>query len=165
MAAIRTAMFKSLLIANRGEIAVRVIRTARRLGLRTIAVYSDADAGALHVQTADEAVRIGPAPVSESYLKADIILAAAKQTGAEAVHPGYGFLFEDAEFAEACAAAGIVFVGPPPSAIRAMGLKDRAKALMQKAGVAGVPGYLGDDQSTDHLAAEAVEIGFPVVLK
>src|ERR1700743_1524254 len=165
MAAIRTAMFKSLLIANRGEIAVRVIRTARRMALLPIAVYSDADAAALHVQTADEAVRIGPAPVSESYLKADVILAAAKQTGAGAVHPGYGFLSENAEFAEACAAAGIVFVGPPASAIRAMGLKDRAKALMSKAGVAVVPGYLGDDQSSDHLAKEAGKIGYPVLIK
>jgi acetyl-CoA carboxylase biotin carboxylase subunit len=158
-------MFKSLLIANRGEIAVRVIRTARRMGLRTIAVYSDADASALHAQMADEAVRIGPAPVSESYLKADVILAAAKQTGAEAIHPGYGFLSENAAFAEACAAAGIVFVGPPPGAIRAMGLKDRAKALMAQAGVAVVPGYLGDDQSTDHLAKEAGKIGYPVLIK
>jgi acetyl-CoA carboxylase biotin carboxylase subunit len=158
-------MFKSLLIANRGEIAVRVIRTARRMGLRTIAVYSDADAGTLHVQRADEAVRIGPAPVSESYLKADVILAAAKQTGAEAIHPGYGFLSENASFAEACAEAGIVFVGPPASAIRAMGLKDRAKALMAKAGVAVVPGYLGDDQSTEHLAKEAGKIGYPVLIK
>jgi acetyl-CoA carboxylase biotin carboxylase subunit len=158
-------MFTSLLIANRGEIACRVIRTAKRMGLRSIAVYSDADAGAPHVQMADEAVRIGPAPVSESYLKADVILAAAKQTGAGAIHPGYGFLSENAEFAEACAAAGIVFVGPPASAIRAMGLKDRAKALMAKAGVAVVPGYLGDDQSTDHLAKEAGKIGYPVLIK
>src|ERR1700761_5997558 len=165
MAAIRAAMFTSLLIANRGEIAVRVIRTARRMGLRTIAVYSDADAKALHVQMADEAVRIGPAPVGESYLRADVILAAAKQTGAEAVHPGYGFLWENAEFAEACAAAGIVFVGPPASAIRAMGLKDRAKALMQKAGVPVVPGYLGDNQSADDLAREAGRIGYPVLIK
>jgi acetyl-CoA carboxylase biotin carboxylase subunit len=158
-------MFTSILIANRGEIACRVIRTARRMGLRTIAVYSDADAKALHVQMADEAVRIGPAPVSESYLRADVILAAAKQTGAEAIHPGYGFLSENAEFAEACAAAGIIFVGPPASAIRAMGLKDRAKALMAKAGVAVVPGYLGDDQSADHLAKEAGKIGYPVLIK
>ena len=165
MAAITAAMFKSILIANRGEIAVRVIRTAKRMGLRTIAVYSDADAQSLHVQMADEAVRIGPAPVSESYLRADVILAAAKQTGAEAVHPGYGFLSENAGFAEACAAAGIVFVGPPASAIRAMGLKDRAKALMSAAGVAVVPGYLGDDQSTDHLAQEAGKIGYPVLIK
>jgi acetyl-CoA carboxylase biotin carboxylase subunit len=158
-------MFTSLLIANRGEIACRVIRTARRMGLRTIAVYSDADARALHVQMADEAVHIGPAPVSESYLRADAILAAARQTGAEAIHPGYGFLSENAEFAEACAAAGIIFVGPPASAIRAMGLKDRAKALMAKAGVAVVPGYLGDDQSADHLAKEAGKIGYPVLIK
>src|ERR1700761_2227795 len=165
MAAIRAAMFTSLLIANRGEIAVRVIRTARRMGLRTIAVYSDADAKALHVQMADEAVRIGPAPVGESYLRADVILAAAKQTGAEAVHPGYGFLSENAEFAEACAKAGVIFVGPPASAIRAMGLKDRAKALMAKAGVAVVPGYLGDDQVPEHLAKEANKIGYPVLIK
>src|SRR6185312_6021349 len=133
-------MFRSLLIANRGEIAVRVMRTAQRLGIRTIAVYSDADAYALHVAMADEAVRIGPPPARESYLKADAILAAAKEAGAEAVHPGYGFLSENAGFAEACAAAGIVFVGPPPSAIRAMGLKDRAKAAMEKAGIPVVPG-------------------------
>ncbi|HEY2071364.1 MAG TPA: biotin carboxylase N-terminal domain-containing protein [Rhizomicrobium sp.] len=158
-------MFKTVLIANRGEIACRVIRTARRMGVRTVAVYSDADAGAAHVAMADEAVRLGPAPARESYLRADTILAAAKATGAEAIHPGYGFLSENAEFAEACAAAGIVFVGPPPSAIRAMGLKDRAKALMSKAGVAVVPGYLGDDQSPAHLAAEAGKTGYPVLIK
>ncbi|MBV9992654.1 MAG: biotin/lipoyl-binding protein [Alphaproteobacteria bacterium] len=158
-------MFRTLLIANRGEIACRIIRTARRMGISTVAVYSDADAGAAHVAMADKAVRIGPAPVRESYLVADAILAAAKETGAEAVHPGYGFLSENAEFAEACAAAGIVFVGPPPSAIRAMGLKDRAKALMAKAGVAVVPGYLGDDQRPEHLAAEATKIGYPVLIK
>jgi len=161
----KPAMFRSLLIANRGEIACRVIRTARRMGLRTIAVYSDADANALHVKMADEAVHIGPAPVRESYLRADAILAAARQTGAEAIHPGYGFLSENAEFAEACAAAGIIFVGPPASAIRAMGLKDRAKALMAKAGVAVVPGYLGDDQSAKNLASEAGKIGYPVLIK
>jgi acetyl-CoA carboxylase biotin carboxylase subunit len=158
-------MFGKLLIANRGEIAVRVLRTAKRMGAATVAVYSDADAGALHVALADEAVRIGPAPAAESYLKIDAIIAAAKQTGADAIHPGYGFLSEKAEFAEACAKAGIVFVGPPPSAIRAMGLKDRAKALMAKAGVPVVPGYLGDDQSTDHLAKEAGKIGYPVLIK
>ncbi|MDE2073741.1 MAG: acetyl/propionyl/methylcrotonyl-CoA carboxylase subunit alpha [Alphaproteobacteria bacterium] len=158
-------MFRSLLIANRGEIAVRVMRTAARLGIRTIAVYSDADAGAAHVALADEAVRLGPAPAAESYLRADAILAAAKQTGAEAIHPGYGFLSENAAFAEACAAAGIVFVGPPASAIRAMGLKDRAKALMDQAGVAVVPGYLGDDQSVERLAQEASRIGYPVLIK
>jgi 3-methylcrotonyl-CoA carboxylase alpha subunit len=158
-------MFRTLLIANRGEIAVRVIRTARRMGIRTVAVYSDADAGAAHVALADEAVRIGPAPARESYLRGDAILDAAKATGAEAIHPGYGFLSENAEFAEACAAAGIVFVGPPASAMRAMGLKDRAKALMAKAGVAVVPGYLGDDQAPARLAAEAEKIGYPVLIK
>ncbi|HEX3943935.1 MAG TPA: acetyl/propionyl/methylcrotonyl-CoA carboxylase subunit alpha [Rhizomicrobium sp.] len=158
-------MFSKLLIANRGEIAVRVMRTAKRLGVSTVAVCSDADAHALHVAMADEAVRIGPPPVRESYLKADAILAAARQTGAEAIHPGYGFLSENAEFAEACAAAGIVFVGPPPSAIRAMGLKDRAKALMAEAGVPVVPGYLGEDQSPKRLAEEADRTGYPVLIK
>ena len=158
-------MFKTLLIANRGEIAVRVMRTAQRLGIRTIAVYSDADAGAMHVAMADEAVCIGPAAARESYLNIEAVLAAAKATGAEAIHPGYGFLSENAKFAEACAAAKIVFVGPPPAAIRAMGLKDRAKALMQKAGVPVVPGYLGDDQSAKHLANEAAKIGYPVLIK
>ncbi len=158
-------MFSKLLIANRGEIAVRVMRTAKRMGLSTVAVYSDADANALHVAMADEAVGIGPPPARESYLNADAILAAAKQTGAEAIHPGYGFLSENAAFAEACAAAGIVFVGPPPSAIRAMGLKDRAKALMAKAGVPVVPGYLGEDQSPKRLAEEAERTGYPVLIK
>jgi acetyl-CoA carboxylase biotin carboxylase subunit len=158
-------MFATLLIANRGEIACRIIRTARAMGIRTIAVYSDADAGAAHVAAADEAIRVGPPPPRESYLKGDTILAAARSAGAEAIHPGYGFLSENAEFAEACAAAGIVFVGPPPSAIRAMGLKDRAKALMAKAGVAVVPGYLGEDQSPATLAAEAAKTGYPVLIK
>ncbi len=156
-------MFRTLLIANRGEIALRVIRSAKALGLRTVAVFSDADAGAAHVAAADEAVRIGLAPARESYLRGEALLEAARKTGAEAVHPGYGFLSENADFAEACAAAGIVFVGPPPSAIRAMGLKDRAKALMEKAGVPVVPGYHGEDQS--HLASEAARIGFPVLIK
>ncbi|HEX4292900.1 MAG TPA: acetyl-CoA carboxylase biotin carboxylase subunit [Rhizomicrobium sp.] len=158
-------MFQTLLIANRGEIACRVMRTAKRLGLTTVAVYSDADRAAAHVAIADRAIRIGPPAVRDSYLKTDAILAAAKESGADAIHPGYGFLSENAEFAEACAAAGITFVGPPPSAIRAMGLKDRAKALMMKAGVPVVPGYLGDDQSTDHLAKEAGRIGYPVLIK
>ena len=158
-------MFSKLLIANRGEIACRVIRTARRMGIATVAVYSDADAHAMHVSMADEAVHIGPAPARESYLKGDVILAAAKKTGAQAIHPGYGFLSENAEFADACAAAGIAFVGPPASAITAMGLKDRAKALMQKAGVAVVPGYLGENQEPKHLAAEASKIGYPVLIK
>ena len=160
-----TRPFSSLLIANRGEIAIRIMRTAKRLGIRTIAVYSDADAQAAHVAEAREAVRIGPPPPRESYLKIDTILAAAKATRAKAIHPGYGFLSENAEFAEACAAAGIIFVGPPPDAIRAMGLKDRAKDLMAKAGVAVVPGYQGDDQTEKHLAKEAARIGFPVLIK
>ena len=129
------AKLPSILIANRGEIACRVIRTAKRLGLRTIAVHSDADSEALFVQMADEAYRIGPAPARESYLDADIILKVAKESGAACIHPGYGFLSENADFAEACQAAGIVFVGPPASAIRAMGLKDAAKALVEKASV------------------------------
>ncbi len=158
-------MFQTLLIANRGEIAVRIMRTARRMGVRTIAVYSDADAKAAHVAAADGAINIGPAPAAESYLRGDAILEAARQAGAEAIHPGYGFLSENAEFAEACAKAGIVFVGPPPAAIRAMGLKDRAKALMQEAGVAVVPGYMGDDQAPGHLAKEAARIGYPVLIK
>jgi acetyl-CoA carboxylase biotin carboxylase subunit len=158
-------MISTLLIANRGEIACRVIRTARRMGVATVAVYSDADAGAAHVAMADRAVRIGPPAARESYLRGDVILAAAKDTGADAIHPGYGFLSENAEFAEACAKAGVIFVGPPASAIRAMGLKDRAKALMSEAGVAVVPGYLGDDQSPERLAKEAGKIGYPVLIK
>jgi len=158
-------MFDTLLIANRGEIACRVIRTARRLGLRTVAVHSDADAGARHVAEADAAVRIGPAPARDSYLKIDAILAAAEATGAQAIHPGYGFLSENADFAEACAKAGITFVGPPPAAIRAMGGKSEAKALMAAAGVPLVPGYHEADQDPARLAAEAAAIGFPVLIK
>ena len=158
-------MFESLLIANRGEIACRIIKTARRLGIRTIAVYSDADANARHVRLADEAYRIGPAPARESYLVFANILAVARQARAAAVHPGYGFLSENAEFAEACAAAGIAFVGPRPHAIRAMGSKSAAKALMEKAGVPLTPGYHGQDQDPAHLAAEAKRIGFPVLIK
>ncbi len=158
-------MIASLLIANRGEIACRIIRTARGLGIRTIAVHSDADASALHVRLADEAVRIGPAPARESYLVGDRILAAARDTGAEAIHPGYGFLSENADFAEAVIAAGLVWVGPRPDSIRAMGLKDAAKSRMIAAGVPVTPGYLGDDQSPDRLAAEAVAIGYPVLIK
>ncbi len=157
--------FDTLLVANRGEIACRVIRTARALGLRTVAVYSEADAGALHAGLADEAVLIGPAPAAESYLKAEAILAAAKESGAQAVHPGYGFLSENADFAEACAAAGLVFVGPPPAAIRAMGAKDRAKAIMEEAGVPVVPGYHGEDQATERLAEAAGQVGYPVMIK
>ena len=158
-------MFQKILIANRGEIACRVIRTAHRMGIACVAVYSDADADAQHVRQADEAVRLGPAPVAESYLRADAIIAAAQRTGAEAIHPGYGFLSENAEFAEACAAAGIAFIGPPADAIRAMGLKDKAKARMEAAGVPVVPGYHGADQDPALLEAEAERIGYPVLIK
>ena len=158
-------MFKSVLVANRGEIACRVFRTARRMGIRTIAVYSEADARALHVREADEAVLIGPAPARESYLDATKVLAAAKATGAEAIHPGYGFLSENADFAEAVMAAGLVWIGPPPAAIRAMGLKDAAKSLMIEAGVPVTPGYLGEDQSRERLQTEADAIGYPVLIK
>ena len=158
-------MLKSLLIANRGEIACRIIRTARSLGIRTVAVYSDADARALHVRQADEAVHIGPSPARESYLVGEKIIAAAKATGAEAIHPGYGFLSENAEFAEAVIAAGLIWVGPKPDSIRAMGLKDAAKKLMDAAGVPTTPGYLGEDQSPERLAAEAERIGYPVLIK
>src|SRR5579885_1343557 len=158
-------MFSSVLIANRGEIACRIARTARRLGMRVIAVYSEADARALHVRMADTAMAIGPAPAAESYLAIDRLIAAAKDARAEAVHPGYGFLAENADFAEACRAAGLVFVGPPPAAIRTMGLKDRAKALMEKIGVPVVPGYHGERQETDFLRRKAYEIGYPVLIK
>jgi 3-methylcrotonyl-CoA carboxylase alpha subunit len=158
-------MFASVLIANRGEIAGRIARTAKRLGLRTIAVYSQADAGALHVRLADEAHLLGPAPAAESYLSAERLLAIAKRTGAQCLHPGYGFLAENPAFAEACAAAGIVFVGPPPAAIRAMGLKDAAKTLMEKAGVPVVPGYHGARQEPKFLKEKAYEIGYPVLIK
>jgi acetyl/propionyl-CoA carboxylase alpha subunit len=158
-------LISSLLIANRGEIACRVIRTARRLGVYTVAVHSDADAAAPHVCEADAAVRIGPPPARESYLDAGQVLAAAMETGAEAIHPGYGFLSENADFAEAVIAAGLVWVGPPPTAIRAMGLKDAAKRLMAEAGVPTTPGYLGDEQSPATLAREAAAIGFPVLIK
>jgi acetyl/propionyl-CoA carboxylase alpha subunit len=158
-------MFTSVLVANRGEIACRVFRTAKRMGLRTIAVYSEADANALHVREADEAVLIGPAPARESYLDQAKVLAAAKATGAEAIHPGYGFLSENAEFAEAVMAAGITWIGAPPAAIRAMGLKDAAKQLMIEAGVPVTPGYLGDDQTPERLKTEADGIGYPVLIK
>ncbi|WP_372620391.1 acetyl/propionyl/methylcrotonyl-CoA carboxylase subunit alpha [Falsiroseomonas sp.] len=157
--------FQTLLIANRGEIACRVIRTARRMGLRTVAVFSEADAGAMHVAMADAAINIGPAPARESYLNIPALLDAARATGAEAIHPGYGFLSENAEFAEACAAAGLVFVGPPPAAIRAMGSKAAAKVLMERAGVPLVPGYHGEDQSDATLRAAAQRIGFPILVK
>ena len=158
-------MMGSLLIANRGEIACRIVRTARRLGIRTIAVYSDADANALHAREANEAVRIGPSPARESYLVGDRIIAAAKETGAEAIHPGYGFLSENADFAQTVIDAGLVWVGPSPASIRAMGLKDAAKKLMAEAGVPVTPGYHGEDQAPERLAREAKAIGWPVLIK
>ena len=158
-------MFKSVLIANRGEIACRIARTARRLGLRTIAVYSEADVGALHVRLCDEAQAIGPSPAAQSYLSIERLIAAARAARAECIHPGYGFLSENATFAQACLDAGIAFVGPPPAAMRAMGLKDRAKALMEKAGVPVVPGYHGDMQERKFLQRKAYEIGYPVLIK
>jgi 3-methylcrotonyl-CoA carboxylase alpha subunit len=158
-------MFHKILIANRGEIACRVIATARRLGIATVAVYSEADANARHVALADEAWPIGPAPARQSYLVIEKIIDAARRSGAEAVHPGYGFLSENAAFAEACAAAGIVFIGPPPAAIRAMGSKAAAKALMERAAVPLVPGYHGENQDLMHLVAEAARIGYPVLIK
>jgi 3-methylcrotonyl-CoA carboxylase alpha subunit len=158
-------MFTSVLIANRGEIAVRIARTAKRLGLRVIAVYSEADADALHVRVADEAHLIGPPPARESYLVAEKLIEVARRAGAQCIHPGYGFLSENAAFAESCAAAGIVFVGPPPGAIRAMGLKDQAKALMEKAGVPVVPGYHGELQDPKFLKEKAYQIGYPVLIK
>ncbi len=158
-------MIKSLLIANRGEIACRIIRTARTMGVRTVAVYSDADAKALHVRQADEAVHIGPSPARESYLVGEKIIAAAKATGAEAIHPGYGFLSENADFAQSVIDAGLIWVGPRPDSIRAMGLKDAAKERMIAAGVPVTPGYLGEDQSPDVLSSEAGKIGYPVLIK
>ncbi len=158
-------MFTKILIANRGEIACRVIKTARRMGIRTVAVYSEADTNARHVRLADEAVLLGPAAARESYLVADKIIEACKRTGAQAVHPGYGFLSENEEFAEALAANGITFIGPPASAIRAMGSKSEAKKLMGKAAVPLTPGYHGDDQTPDLLHKEADQIGYPVLIK
>ena len=158
-------MFKKILIANRGEIACRVIRTARALGYRTVAVYSDADAGAPHVALADEAVHIGPAPAAESYLKFDAILGACKATGADALHPGYGFLSENAAFAQACEDAGVLFIGPPASAITAMGDKALAKQRMIEAGVPCAPGYLGQDQADATLITEAQKLGYPLLVK
>jgi len=158
-------MFKKILIANRGEIACRVAATARRMGIQTVAVYSDADAGAKHVQACDEAVHVGGSVPKDSYLRWERILEAAKATGAEAVHPGYGFLSENADFAKACAAAGLVFIGPPASAILAMGLKAESKRLMESAGVPLVPGYHGADQDPALLQREADRIGYPALIK
>ncbi len=158
-------MFKKILVANRGEIACRVMRTAKKMGIATVAVYSDADARAPHVLMADEAVRLGPAPAAESYLKADLILLAAKETGADCIHPGYGFLSERESFARACAEAGIAFVGPPPNAIAAMGDKIESKKLAKAAGVNVVPGYLGEIADTDEAVKIASDIGYPVMMK
>jgi propionyl-CoA carboxylase alpha chain len=158
-------MFKKILIANRGEIACRVIRTAQRMGIKTVAVYSDADVRAPHVKMADEAVRLGPPPAADSYLKAELIIDACKTTGAEAVHPGYGFLSERESFARALEAAGIAFIGPPPNAIAAMGDKIESKKLAKQAGVNVVPGYLGDIATTDEALKIANDLGFPVMMK
>ncbi len=158
-------MFNRVLIANRGEIACRVIRTCQRLGVETVAVYSDADADALHVRMADVAIRLGAAPVADSYLRGDLIVAAALKAGAQAIHPGYGFLSENPDFVDSVTAAGLVFIGPSADAIRKMGLKDAAKALMASAGVPVVPGYLGADQDAHVLATEAEKIGYPVLIK
>ncbi|MGH8400641.1 MAG: acetyl-CoA carboxylase biotin carboxylase subunit, partial [Gammaproteobacteria bacterium] len=158
-------MFSKILIANRGEIACRVMRTCKRMGIATVAVYSDADRHAMHAQLADEAVHIGPAKASESYLDMERILAAAKQTCAEAIHPGYGFLSENSEFARRCKKAGVVFIGPSPESMDAMASKSAAKTLMEKAGVPVTPGYHSDDQSLKKLEAEARRIGFPLMIK
>src|SRR3989442_4103927 len=158
-------MFTKILIANRGEIACRVAATAHRMGIKSVAVYSAADANAKHVAVCDEAVQIGPAPAKESYLRADKIIEVALATGAQAIHPGYGFLSENSEFADACAKAGLVFIGPPASAIRAMGSKSAAKSLMERARVPLVPGYHGDNQDADFLQTQADKIGYPVLLK
>jgi len=158
-------MFKSILVANRGEIACRIMRTAKNMGLRTIAVYSTADEHALHVQTADEAYLIGEAEAASSYLDGSRILQAARDAGAECIHPGYGFLSENARFSDACKQAGITFVGPDAAAIKAMGLKDRAKALMEQVGVPVVPGIHGSDQSAQELEGQAEKIGYPILIK
>src|SRR6202021_781988 len=158
-------MFETLLIANRGEIACRITRTAQRLGMRVIAVYSDADAGALHTRLADVAVRIGPASAAASYLNIAALIKAARESHAQAVHPGYGFLAESADFAQACATAGLVFVGPKPAAIRLMGWKDEAKRWMRGRGVPVVPGYFGTEQGDERLVREAQAVGFPLLIK
>src|SRR5438067_2295884 len=158
-------MFSKVLIANRGEIAVRIIRTLREIGIASIAVYSDADRASRHVRMADEAAHVGASPSSESYLRIDRIIDAARAHGAEAIHPGYGFLSENAEFAAACASAGVVFIGPPAAAIRAMGSKAESKALMERSGVPLVPGYHGEAQGISVLKDAAARIGYPVLVK
>src|SRR4051794_30507972 len=163
--AVKRTPFFRVLVANRGEIALRIMRTARRLGYGVVAVYSDADRDARHVREADQAVRIGEALPAQSYLRIEAIIAAAKASGADAVHPGYGFLSENEEFAQACRDAGLVFIGPSPEAIRSMGNKAGAKEIMQKAGVPCVPGYQGIDQSDAVMLGEAKKIGFPVMIK
>jgi 3-methylcrotonyl-CoA carboxylase alpha subunit len=160
-----TRSFRKILIANRGEIALRVMRSCHAMGVETVAVYSDADADSPHVRFAGESVHLGAATAQESYLRIEKIVEAARRTGAEAIHPGYGFLSENAEFAESCAAAGVVFIGPPPAAIRAMGLKSSARMLAAEAGAPVVPGYDGEDQSSETLRARTVKIGFPVLIK
>ena len=162
---VKLTPFRRILIANRGEIALRVMRTARRLGFETVAVYSTADANARHVREADQAVWIGEAQPSQSYLRIEAIVEAAKASGADAIHPGYGFLAENADFARACRDAGLVFIGPSPEAIHAMGHKAGAKDIMQKAGVPCVPGYQGEDQSDATMLTAAKRIGFPVMIK
>src|SRR6185312_15655454 len=158
-------MFKKIVIANRGEIAVRIMATCREMGVRTVAIYSDADHHAHHVRQADESYYIGPAPASQSYLHIDAIIDAAKQSGAEAIHPGYGFLSENANFVEACEHAGIVFIGPPASAMRLMGSKIAAKQLAQSVGAPIIPGYNGDSQDDEVLMHAAERIGFPLLIK
>ena len=158
-------MFKKILVANRGEIACRVMRTAKKMGIATVAVYSDADARSPHVLMADESVRLGPPAAGESYLLADLILLAAKETGADCIHPGYGFLSERESFAKACAEAGIAFVGPPPAAIAAMGDKIESKKLAKQAGVNVVPGFLGEIADTEEAVRIASDIGYPVMMK
>jgi 3-methylcrotonyl-CoA carboxylase alpha subunit len=158
-------MFQKLLIANRGEIAVRIMATCREMGIRTVVVYSEADRTARHVRVADEAYMIGPAPAVQSYLRIEAIIDAAQRSGAEAIHPGYGFLSENATFADACNEAGIVFIGPPAAAIRNMGSKIAAKQLAQSVGVPVVPGYTGEQQEAEFLRQEAERIGFPLLIK
>jgi len=160
-----TAMFKKILIANRGEIACRIIKTARQMGIATVAVYSDADKNALHVKMADEAVHIGPAPANQSYIVVDKVLEAVRQTGADAVHPGYGFLSENSNFAEALAEQGVAFIGPPVGAIEKMGDKITSKKIAQEAGVSTVPGHMGLIRDADEAIGIATEIGYPVMIK
>nr|MDA3857247.1 acetyl/propionyl-CoA carboxylase subunit alpha [Roseovarius sp.] len=158
-------MFKKILIANRGEIACRVIKTARAMGIKTVAIYSDADRNALHVRMADEAVHIGPAPANESYIVIDKVMAAIRQTGAEAVHPGYGFLSENPRFAEALEAEGVAFIGPPVEAIKAMGDKITSKKIAQEAKVSTVPGYMGLIEDAEDAVKISNQVGYPVMIK